>query len=175
MPPGKRGLAFVAGALLALAPPLAAQTNDPLFAGFRWAPGAPGSRPAGMGGAFVGLADGVKAAVANPAGLTLIPINEIGLSSGKPWLGAGFGPQRFRVAGYLAQTDEARVDVPGIDGSSRGFLDSSVWEAGVAARGGAPHPGEARGVPRLEPAAHGRPADRGERRGAGDGRLHRGR
>ena len=133
MPPGKRGLAFVAGALLALAPPLAAQTNDPLFAGFRWAPGAAGSRPEGMGGAFVGLADGVKAAVANPAGLTLIPINEIGLSSGKPWLGAGFGPQRFRVAGYLAQTDEARVDVPGIDGSSRGFLDSSVWEAGVAA------------------------------------------
>lgn len=129
----KQGPWFAAFAVLALAPPLAAQTTDPLFAGYRWAPGGVGSRPAGLGGAFVGLADGVKAAVANPAGLTLIPLSEIELSSGKPWVGAGFGRQRFRVAGYFTQTDEDRVDLMDPNPSHRGFLDSSVWEAGLAA------------------------------------------
>ena len=118
--------------LLSLASPLAAQTTDPLFAGFRWTPTPVGSRPAGMGGAFVGLADSVKAAVANPAGLTLIPVSEIGLSSGKPWLAAGVGRGAFRAAGYLSQTDEAHVEQSDEGSSSRGFLDSSVWEAGVA-------------------------------------------
>jgi hypothetical protein len=70
--------------------------------------------------------------VANPAGLTLIPVNEVGLSLGKPWVAAGIGQQRFRVAGYFTQTDEARVDLPEVDPSNRGFLDSSVWEAGLA-------------------------------------------
>jgi len=132
MLPRKRGAGLAAFTLLTLAPPLAAQTNDPLFAGFRWAPSAVGSRPAGMGGAFVGLADSVKAAAANPAGLTLIPVNEIGLSLGKPWIAAGIGWEHLRVAGYLTQTDEARVELPELDPSSRGFLDSSVWEAGLA-------------------------------------------
>jgi len=133
MPPRRRGAGLAACAFLALASPLAAQTTDPLFAGFRWAPDPPGSRPAGLGGAFVGLADGVQAALANPAGLTLIPVNEIGLATGKPWAAAGFGRQRFRAAGYFTQTDETRVDLAEVAPSNRGFLDSSVWEAGVAA------------------------------------------
>lgn len=85
-----------------------------------------------MGGAFVGLADSVKAAVANPAGLTLIPVSEIGLSSGKPWVAAGVGRRRFRMAAYVSQTDEARLELSDVDPSNRGFLDSSVWEAGLA-------------------------------------------
>jgi hypothetical protein len=132
MSPTKRGPGLAACTLLTLASPLAAQTTDPLFAGFRWAPTSVGSRPAGMGGAFVGLADSVKAAVANPAGLTLIPISEIGLSSGKPWIGAGFGRRRVRMAGYITQTEEARVELSEIGPSNGGFLDSSVWEAGLA-------------------------------------------
>jgi hypothetical protein len=132
MLPRKRGPRLAACTLLAFVPCLTAQTNDPLFAGFRWAPSATGSRPAGMGGAFVGLADSVKAAVANPAGLTLIPVSEVGLSSGEPWVAAGFGLRRVRVAGYVAQTDEARVDLSETSPST-GFLDSSVWEAGLAA------------------------------------------
>ncbi len=129
----KGGRWLAACALLAVAPPLAAQTTDPLFARFRWAPGELGSRPGGLAGAFVGLADSVKAAVANPAGLTLIPVTEIGLSTGRPWVAAGLGRQHFRVAAYFAQTGQARTDLTEVGPSLQGFLDSSVWEAGVAA------------------------------------------
>jgi hypothetical protein len=112
---------------------LLAQTADPIFAGYRWAPGELGSRPAGLAGAYAGLADSVKSAVANPAGLTLIPISEIGLSSGRPWVAAAFGEQRFRVAGYFANTDEAGTDLAATYPTTGGFLDSSVWELGLAA------------------------------------------
>lgn len=129
---------FGAAMCLPLASPLAAQTTDPLFANWRWAPESLGSRPAGMGGAFVALADSVKAAHINPAGLTLIPVNEVGLSSGRPWFGVGIGGggPRFRVAGYAAEIDGTRVEVDqqaGAGSSGRGgFLESSSWEAGLA-------------------------------------------
>ncbi len=129
----KGGRWLAACALLAVGPPLAAQTTDPLFARFRWAPGELGSRPGGLAGAFVGLADGAKAAIANPAGLTLIPVSEIGLSSGRPWIAAAYGRQIFRVAAYFTQTDQARTDLADVGPSTQGSLDSSVWEAGVAA------------------------------------------
>src|SRR5512144_2204071 len=103
----KGGRWLVACALLAVSPPLAAQTTDPLFARFRWAPGELGSRPGGLAGAFVSLADSARAAVANPAGLTLIPVSEIGLSTGKPWLALAHGRQHFRAAAYFTQADEA--------------------------------------------------------------------
>jgi hypothetical protein len=133
MPVDRGARWFAACALLATAPPLAAQTTDPLFARLRWAPGELGSRPVGLAGAFVGLADGVKAAVANPAGLTLIPVSEIGLSTGRPWMSAGYGRQSFRVAAYYTQTDQARTELADVGTSTQGSLDSSVWEAGVAA------------------------------------------
>jgi hypothetical protein len=130
---GSRPLRTLAPAALlaSLAVPLSAQTTDPLFAGYRFAPPALGSRPAGLGGAFVGIADGVKAAFANPAGLTLIPISEIGLSSGRPWLGAGFGRTRLRVAGYLTQADETHDELAASVSATGGFRDSSTWEAGL--------------------------------------------
>jgi len=120
-------------ALLTLlcASPLAAQTNDPLFAGWRWAPPSVGARPAGMGGAFVGIADSVKAAIVNPAGLTLLPLTEIGASSGEPWLAVGVGRPQARLAGYLSRTEEAHVELQDVPGDA-GALDSAVWEAGLA-------------------------------------------
>jgi hypothetical protein len=125
--------AVVLAALVAQPSPLAAQTTDPIFAGYRWAPGELGSRPAGLAGAFAGLADGAKAAVANPAGLTLIPISEVDISSGRPWAAAALGHQRFRVAAYFTQADEASTDLPATSPTTGGFRDSSVWEAGLAA------------------------------------------
>ena len=121
-------------ALLALvcASPLAAQTNDPLFAGWRWAPPSVGSRPAGMGGAFVGMADSVKAAVVNPAGLTLIPITEIGLSSGPAWIGVGVGRPRVRLAGYFTDADAGHVELEDVAPGRVGSLDGSNREAGLA-------------------------------------------
>jgi hypothetical protein len=127
---GSQPLRALAATLLAsLAVPLSAQTTDPLFAGYRFAPPTLGSRPAGLGGAFVAIADSVKAAFANPAGLTLIPISEIGISSGRPWIGAGFGRTRLRVAGYVTQTEETHADLAAA--ASGGFRDSSAWEAGL--------------------------------------------
>ncbi len=132
--PVSRPLSALAAALLAsLAVPLSAQTTDPLFAGYRFAPATLGSRPAGLGGAFVGIADGVKAAFANPAGLTLFPISEIGISSGRPWFGAGFGRTRLRIAGYLMQADETHADLAPAASAAGGFRDSSTWEAGLGA------------------------------------------
>jgi hypothetical protein len=117
---------------LACASPLAGQTNDPLFAGWRWAPPSVGSRPAGMGGAFVGMADSVKAAVVNPAGLTLIPITEIGLSSGPAWVGVGVGRPRVRLAGYLTEAEARHVELEDVAPGRVGSLDSSIREAGLA-------------------------------------------
>jgi hypothetical protein len=114
------------------ATPLAAQTNDPLFAGWRFTPPSVGSRPAGLGGAFVAIADSVKAAIANPAGLTLIPITEIGVSSGEPWAAVGVGRPRVRIAGYASRTQEATVQLQDVAPGRVGALGSSVSEAGLA-------------------------------------------
>jgi hypothetical protein len=106
----------------ALASRAAAQTPDPSFAGYSFAPASVGSRPAGMGGAFVALADDTKAAAVNPAGLTLIPLTELSLSSGERWAAASAGRRRFRLAGYATHVD-----------SKTASLDSSVLEGGLAA------------------------------------------
>jgi long-subunit fatty acid transport protein len=51
------------------AQPAAAQTNEEIFQQFQWNFSTPGARAAGMGQAFVGVADDATAAVTNPAGL----------------------------------------------------------------------------------------------------------
>jgi hypothetical protein len=129
-----RGLLRRALLGLCFASPLAAQTSDPIFAGWRWNPATLGSRPAGLGGAFVAVADSVKAAYANPAGLTLIPVREIGVSSGNPWLGGAAGGRTLRLAAYVTRTADSRTqwDEPSLPGNRSGFLEASVWEAGVA-------------------------------------------
>ncbi|HJS57581.1 MAG TPA: hypothetical protein VKA01_05700 [Vicinamibacteria bacterium] len=104
-----------------LASPSAAQTPDASFAGYSFAPPSVGSRPAGLGGAFVGLADDAKAAAVNPAGLTLIPLTELSVSSGERWAAVSAGRRLFRLAGYATHVD-----------SKTASLDSSVLEGGLA-------------------------------------------
>jgi len=106
----------------------AAQTDDSAFGGWRWAPEGPGSRPAGMGGAYVAVADSVQAMVANPAGLTQIPATEVSLSSGPLWAGAARNRSRkLRLGAYLTRTDVRQVEHE--DGLAR--IESSVREAGL--------------------------------------------
>jgi hypothetical protein len=130
-----RGLLRQALLGLCFASPLAAQTSDPIFARWRWNPASLGSRPAGIGGAFVAVADSVKAAYANPAGLTLIPVRELGASSGTPWLGGAAGSRTLRLAAYVTQAADSRAewDEPSLPGNRSGFLQSSVWEVGIGA------------------------------------------
>jgi hypothetical protein len=78
-----------------------AQTDDPVFAQWRFSPEPLGSRPAGLGGAFVAVADDVKAAAANPAGIALLPAREANASSLRSWAGLGGGwRRRLRFAVY---------------------------------------------------------------------------
>src|SRR5262245_63802302 len=106
----------------ALASSGAAQTPDPTFAQFSFAPESVGSRPAGMGGAFVALADDSKAAVVNPAGLTLIPLTELSLSSGERWAAVSSGRLKLRLAGYVTRTEGGTAS-----------LESSTLEGGFSA------------------------------------------
>jgi long-chain fatty acid transport protein len=56
----------------ALHQPAAGQTNTENFAQFRFNFNNPGARAAGLGGAFISIADDATAAASNPAGLTTI-------------------------------------------------------------------------------------------------------
>jgi hypothetical protein len=112
-----------AALLLFLASSAAAQTADPAFARWRWAPPELGSRPAGMGGAFAAVADSARAVYANPAGLAQIPVTEIDLSSGRPWMAAARSLTWLRVSAYVTKSDEQET--------GPGGLESSVWEAGL--------------------------------------------
>jgi len=58
---------------------LVAQTNTENFAQFKFNFNNPGARSAGIGGAFVSIADDATAAVANPAGLTTLIRPEVSL------------------------------------------------------------------------------------------------
>jgi hypothetical protein len=117
------GRAFPTALLcVTLASSAGAQTSDPLFAGWSFAPESVGSRPAGLGGAFVALADDAKAAYVNPAGLTRVPLTEVGLSSGERWASAATDLLPVHVAGYLMRHEQATT-----------ALDSSAWEGGLSA------------------------------------------
>jgi hypothetical protein len=103
---------------ITLASSAIAQTPDPAFAGYRFAPPEVGSRPAGLAGAFVGIADDTRAAFVNPAGLALIPISEIALSSGEPWGAVAVGRKHLQFAGYLTQSEQktSRLDSTALEG-----------------------------------------------------------
>jgi len=74
--------------ITALAPVAArAQTSDVLFGGWTWRAQELGSRPAGLGGAYVAVADGARTAAVNPAGLASIPRLELVGSTGPLWAG----------------------------------------------------------------------------------------
>lgn len=64
--------AFFPVALVALTTPMAGQTNTENFAQFRFNFNNPGARAAGIGGAFISIADDATASETNPAGLSTI-------------------------------------------------------------------------------------------------------
>jgi len=76
------------------APPAGAQTSDVLFGGWSWRSREVGSRPAGLGGAYVAVADSIRTTTVNPAGVALIPRAELSLSSANLWGGAGLSLRR---------------------------------------------------------------------------------
>lgn len=122
--------ALVAAAVAAAGPSLYAQTDDPAFGAWRWAPEPLGSRPAGLGSAYVAVADSVKAASVNPAGLALIPDWELGVSSLRLWTGVAKGGRHVRLAAFLAETDTPSSGGPAVgDGGS---LTARVREVGIA-------------------------------------------
>jgi hypothetical protein len=78
-------------ATCALLPPGArAQTSDVVFGGWSWRTRDQGSRPAGLGGAYVAVADSVRTVSVNPAGLSLIPKAELTAGFGDLWAGVGY-------------------------------------------------------------------------------------
>jgi hypothetical protein len=82
--------AFTLTVLASLIPALSpAQTSDIFFGGWSWRTRDPGSRPAGLGGTYVAVADSVRTAPVNPAGLALIPRVEGSAGTGPLWAGIG--------------------------------------------------------------------------------------
>lgn len=125
---GRSTLLSIACALLPLM--AAAQTDEVAFADWRANPLTLGSRPAGMGGAFVAVADDARAAFINPAGLTQIPLTEFSVSSGRPWLALASGRRRMRFAAYYTRGEQEPL--PALPGGPRPALQPAIWEAGAA-------------------------------------------
>jgi hypothetical protein len=86
------GLAIVMAAVLPA--PARAQTSDVVFGDWSWRSRDPGSRPAGLGGAYVAVADSVRTAAINPAGVALIPKAELAAGTANLWAGVGFSLRR---------------------------------------------------------------------------------
>jgi hypothetical protein len=86
------GLAMVMAAVLPA--PAGAQTSDVVFGEWSWRSRDPGSRPAGLGGAYVAVADSVRTAAINPAGVALIPKAELAAGTANLWAGIGYSLRR---------------------------------------------------------------------------------
>ena len=124
------------------------QTNDEFYRSWRWTEEVGAPRAAGLGGAYVGLADDSAAAVLNPAGLTLLPKTEI--AGGVLWRGSGsLGPdttasrtgigvisgdavltKKWALGGYLTEPFDERVLLG--PGGTSGRLATTVTDGGVA-------------------------------------------
>jgi hypothetical protein len=90
-----------------------AQTPDIIFGGWSWRSRELGSRPAGMAGTYVAIADSVRTAAINPAGLALIPRFEFSAGIGPRWIGAArrLQPRQEEEAAPVRPT-EAAVPIP---------------------------------------------------------------
>jgi hypothetical protein len=142
-------------ALLALAGPARAQTNDHFFRSWRFALEPSSPRAAGLGGAVAALGDDPGAALANPAGLANLPKSEVQaalrlVGAGSSAVGDSLDSQMSPSAAVLAwRPREGLVIAPFIaqpyvrgltlhtaplaDGfSDSGFLQGSVTDIGVA-------------------------------------------
>jgi hypothetical protein len=124
------------------------QTNDEFYRSWRWTEEVTAPRAAGLGGAYVALADDSSAAQLNPAGLTLLPKTEI--TGGILWRGSGalgrdatmprtgvsliggvgLLSKTWALGGYLTEPFDERV-VLAPSGTS-GRLETTVTDGGVA-------------------------------------------
>lgn len=150
-----RSTVVVAWLAAAAAPPLAAQSNDHLYRAWRWTP-LPGSpRAAGLGGAFVALADDCSSVQLNPAGMLALPKTELAVSLShrgagtvglgdrwRPVSGLGFAGgsghlgRRFAIGGYATQLQRSSIELADsmLPDQSRysGSLETTVTEGGGA-------------------------------------------
>ena len=91
---GRWAGAMVVVVAAAFPAPGRAQTSDIVFGGWSWRSRDVGSRPAGLGGAYVAVADSIRTATVNPAGIALIPRAELALGTANLWAGVGFSLRR---------------------------------------------------------------------------------
>jgi hypothetical protein len=89
-----------------------AQTSDIVFGGWSWRSRDVGSRPAGLGGAYVAVADSIRTATVNPAGIALIPRAELAAGTANLWAGIGFSLRRTAKEGAPAGPTPAAPSEP---------------------------------------------------------------
>src|SRR5260370_13710056 len=129
-------------------PVCSGQTNDEFYRSWRWTEDVAAPRAAGLGGAYVAIADDSAAAVLNPAGLTLLPKTEVtagilwrgsgslGQDATKSRMGVGFVAgagkltKRWALGGYLTEPFDERVVLSPTGTSGR--LETTVTDGGAA-------------------------------------------
>jgi hypothetical protein len=150
-------VAFVCTSLLAVSQLAWSQTNDHVYRSWRWEEEVAAARPAGLAGAFVGVADDASAATLNPAGLMALPHNGRELSA-SAWrrnsgaagpdsllsrTGLGYGGAAFRlgsswaVGAFYAEPRSLRLEVAPFQLPSgmrdHGFLEAEMHDFGLSA------------------------------------------
>jgi hypothetical protein len=131
------------------------QTNDHIFRSFDWVEDVGSPRAAGMGGAFVGLADDLTAMQFNPAGLGTLHKTEVSAAvldrtsgtlafgdttssgAGVGFLGAAtpIGGTHFVVGAYVAQPFAESIVLNPVSVAGfrdQGSLDTSITDYGAA-------------------------------------------
>lgn len=119
--PAALGITLVAAALVAgTARGAAAQTNSFMNSGIQFDFPPPGARSLGLAGAFVAVADDATAAVANPAGLTILAKPEVSIE-GRRWSFVSVSPLRGHAFGSATNVgaDTTSGIVDGEDTRSR--------------------------------------------------------
>ena len=154
----RRMLVVIVPALLLASSHLGwAQTNDRVYRSWRWEEEIASARPAGLAGAFVGVADDASAATLNPAGLLALPEKgrELSASALHRDSGAagpdsllsrtnlGYGGAAFRlgsswaVGAFYAEPRSLRLEVAPFQLPSgmvdHGFIEAEMRNFGVSA------------------------------------------
>lgn len=101
--------ALVAALAVGLPASAGAQTSDIVFGGWSWRSRDPGSRPAGLGGAYVAVADSIRTAAINPAGIALLPKAELAAGTAALWAGIGISLRHTGSTGPAGPAGPAPV------------------------------------------------------------------
>jgi hypothetical protein len=124
------------------------QTNDEFYRSWRWTEEVASPRAAGLGGAYVAVADDSAAAQLNPAGLTLLPKTEVTVGLLRRGSGAldrdetlartgigvvtaaGLLSKKWALGGYLTEPFDQRVVLS--PGGTSGTLSTTITDGGIA-------------------------------------------